>query len=263
MRKNVRRCAGLLAMILLLGGCGSSGGAGQAGSPETSQAAETVTESTSVESTTAEKTTEAVTSAEEMPETSASEEETTEAVTTAETTEAAASEEETPEAVTTAEGTTAAETAGTAAAEETAGAQQESAPAAEAPAENAVSLSDIYSQIEQQVSLNSPMTVPEEFIASYFGIDVSTAEDYLFVMSEMATSAETIVILKPAAAGKQAAIDSLQMVLDQKAAEMENYLPDQYDIVSRSSVQQTGDYVWLVISENAGAIRSIIEAGLQ
>lgn len=183
MRTNVRRYAGLLAMAVLLGGCGSSGGAGQT-TPATSQAEGT-----------------------------------------------AAAEETTPEAATT--------------------------PAAP------LSLSDIYSQIEQQVSLNSPMTVPEEFIANYFGIDVSTAEDYLFVMSEMATSAETIVILKPAAADKQAAIDSLQMVIDQKAAEMENYLPDQYDIVSRSSVQQTGDYVWLVISENAEAIQSIIEAGLQ
>lgn len=187
MRKNVRRYAGLLAMAVLLGGCGSSGGAGQT-TPATSQAEG-----------------------------------------------AAAAEETTPEAATTTSETPAAP----------------------------LSLSDIYSQIEQQVSLNSPMTVPEEFIANYFGIDVSTAEDYLFVMSEMATSAETIVILKPAAADKQAAIDSLQMVIDQKAAEMENYLPDQYDIVSRSSVQQTGDYVWLVISENAEAIQSIIEAGLQ
>ena len=251
MKKSMRRYAGLLAMVLLLGGCGSSGGAGQAGSPETSQAEGTVAETAVTEDTSAEKTTEAVTSAAETTGSEAAEN----------TTEAA--EEETTEAAAAAEETTAAETAGTAAAEETAGAQQESAPAAEAPAESAVSLSDIYSQIEQQVGLNSPMTVPEEFIANYFGIDVSAAEDYLFVMSEMATSAETIVILKPAAAGKQAAIDSLQMVIDQKAAEMENYLPDQYDIVSRSSVQQTGDYVWLVISENAGAIQPIIEAGLQ
>ena len=176
-RRIVRRCAGMMALIVLLCSCGSSGGADQPETQEISSPAEETAEETETVS--------------------------------------------------------------------------------------AADLEDIYSQIEQQVDLNSPMTVPEEFIANYFGIDVSEAEDYLFVMSEMATSAETIVIVKAGAADKQALIDSLQAVIDQKAAEMENYLPDQYDIVSRSAVQQTGDYVWLVISENDEAIKEIIEAGLQ
>ncbi len=124
-------------------------------------------------------------------------------------------------------------------------------------------LTGIYEEITQAVELNSPMEVPEEFISNYFGIDVSAAEEYLFVMSEMATSAETIVIMKPGSADRQSVADSLQQVIDQKAAEMENYLPDQYDIVSGSSVEECGDYIYLVISENADTIKDIIEAGLQ
>lgn len=250
-RSFAKSCAGMMAMVLLLGGCGSSGGADLTetvgiSSPAAESAAETETSSAAE---TAENTTEAVVTAEE----------TTEAAAAAEsTTEPATAEKETTEAP--AEDTTE-ETSETASVEETAA--ETEAPAETIAAEGTASLDEIYSQITQQVSLNSPMTVPAEFIANYFGIDVSAAEDYLFVMSEMATSAETIVIVKAGGADKQALTDSLQAVIDQKAAEMENYLPDQYDIVSRSAVQQTGDYVWLVISENADAIRTIIEAGLQ
>ncbi len=243
-RRVARRCAGMMAMVLLLGGCGASGGAdtpeaSAISTPAAESAAET--EGSSAAATT-ENTTEAA-AAEETTEAAVTEKETTEAPAETETTEETTTEtEETTEAPAEETTETAAETAA---------------------AEKAVSLEDIYSQITQQVSLNSPMTVPAEFIANYFGIDVSAAEDYLFVMSEMATSAETIVIVKAGGADKQALTDSLQAVIDQKAAEMENYLPDQYDIVSRSAVQQTGDYVWLVISENADAIRAVIEAGLQ
>ena len=258
-RRVVRRYAGMMAMVLLLGGCGSSGGAGQTETPEMTSPEETVVQTEASSEASAAETTEAAATTEETSETSVTEKETTEAAaetTAEESSETAEAAEETTEAATeTAAETEAATEAETAAATETAAETEAAAGAA--------SLNDIYSQIEQQVSLNSPMTVPEDFIANYFGIDVSSAEDYLFVMSEMATSAETIVIVKAGGADKQALADSLQTVINQKAAEMENYLPDQYDIVSRSTVHQTGDYVWMVISENAGAIESIIEAGLQ
>ncbi len=56
---------------------------------------------------------------------------------------------------------------------------------------------------------------------------------------------------------------ALQTVIDQKRSEMENYLPDQFQIVDKSSVQVQGNYVYLVISEQADAIRQIIQAGIQ
>ena len=261
-RRAVRRYAGMMAMVLLLGGCGSSGGAGRTETPEMTSPEETVVQTEVSSEASAVETTEAAASTEETSETSVTEKETTGAAaetTTEESPETAEAAEEMTEAATEAEIAAGTETATEAAAETEATTAAETAPAAA----GAASLNDIYSQIEQQVSLNSPMTVPEDFIANYFGIDVSAAEDYLFVMSEMATSAETIVIVKAGGADKQALADSLQTVINQKAAEMENYLPDQYDIVSRSTVHQTGDYVWMVISENAGAIESIIEAGLQ
>lgn len=125
------------------------------------------------------------------------------------------------------------------------------------------SVAGIYEEIAQKVSLVSPMVVPDDFISNYYGIDVSTLDEYVFSMSEAAISAETIVILKAKDSGSTGALSAaLQTVIDQKRSEMENYLPDQFQIVDKSSVQVKGDYVYLVISEQAAAIEPIIQAGI-
>lgn len=129
----------------------------------------------------------------------------------------------------------------------------------EAPKE-AKAIADIYDEITENVTLCSPFCWDEEFISSYYGIDVSSLEEYVFSMSEDATSAETIIIMKAKASTSVSGLsDCLQMVVDEKKNEMENYLPDQFEIVAKSSVQTKDHYVWLVISENADAIIKIIE----
>ena len=104
----------------------------------------------------------------------------------------------------------------------------------------------------------------DDFISNYYGIDVNTLDEYVFSMSEIATSAETVVILKAKDGGSTGQLStSLQTVIDQKKAETENYLPDQFQIVDKSSVQVSGNYVYLVISPHADSINPIIQAGIQ
>lgn len=132
----------------------------------------------------------------------------------------------------------------------------------EVTSETAKSCEEIYEEIAASVELQSPMTVPEAFVANY-GIDFSAIDDYIFAMSEMSTSVETVAIFKSGdAASRENITAALEMFADGKRAEMENYLPEQFDIVDRSSVKTSGDYVYLVISENAEAIEEIIAACL-
>lgn len=122
-----------------------------------------------------------------------------------------------------------------------------------------VSIADIYAEIESTVTLVSPMQPSEEFIFNYYGIDTSNLAEYVFEISEEATSAETVIIMKASDSADVVSLqDSLTMVLDDKAFEMQDYLPEQYDIVVESQVKTSGDYVWLVISESANEINSII-----
>lgn len=121
-------------------------------------------------------------------------------------------------------------------------------------------ITEIYEEITQKVTLYSPFCWDDEFISNYYGIDVSSLEEYVFSMSEDATSAETIIIMKAKDAASISGLsDCLQVVVDEKKNEMENYLPEQFEIVEKSSIQTKNNYVWLVISENADTITKIIE----
>ena len=51
-------------------------------------------------------------------------------------------------------------------------------------------------EITQKVELCSPVTMTDSFISNYYGIDPDKLEEYVFSMSEDATSAETIIIMK-------------------------------------------------------------------
>lgn len=128
---------------------------------------------------------------------------------------------------------------------------------------NARPVKDIYADIEQAVELHSPVEMADSFISNYYGIDPKKLEEYVFVMSEEATSAETIVIMKVKDEGDVEKISgALQVVVDEKRGEMENYLPEQFEIVDKSSVKTKGNYVYLVISESQDAIIQMIEEGI-
>lgn len=122
---------------------------------------------------------------------------------------------------------------------------------------------DIYEDIKQAVELHSPVEMADSFISNYYGIDPEKLEEYIFVMSEEATSAETIVIMKVKEEGDVEKITAaLQVVVDEKRGEMENYLPEQFEIVDKSSVKSKGNYVYLVISESQDTIVRMIEEEL-
>lgn len=216
------------AAAMMVGGCGQKAAA--EGTKETVIESQSEEESQSLEET-KEESKQAVSESESETETTA--EETTETAETALMTETAETE---------------------------AAAETTQAAAVEASVK---SVQDIYSQITGSVALISPVTMQDAFISNYYGIDPAGLSEYVFEMSEDATSAETVVILKAKNEADTASLASaLQVLVDEKKAEMETYLPEQFQIVNRSAVKTNGAYVYLVISENQDAILRIIEAGL-
>ena len=139
--------------------------------------------------------------------------------------------------------------------------EQESEP--EAASGEALSVQEIYDLVTESVTLISPVIMQDNFIENYYNIDPALLEEYVFSMSEEATSAETVVIMKLKDKADADTISAaLQLVIEEKSGEMENYLPGQYDIVKKRAVKTEGSYVYLVISEQADAIEKIIEAQL-
>lgn len=147
---------------------------------------------------------------------------------------------------------------------ESAGADsQETADASDASTKE-MSVQEIYKSVEESVQLPSMVEGDDDFISNYYGIDPANLDSYVFASAEDATLATSVIIMKAKSEDAVGTLESsLNTVKDQKAAEMQGYIPEQYDIVADSSVKTEGLYVYLVIAEDAGDIESVISAAIK
>lgn len=123
---------------------------------------------------------------------------------------------------------------------------------------------EIYRSIENSMELPSMMEGDDDFISNYYGIEPADLDSYVFASAEDATLATSVIIMKAKSEDVVEKLEaSLNTVIEQKAAEMQGYIPEQYDIVADSSVKTEGLYVYLVIAENAGDIEAVISAAVK
>lgn len=245
MKKKFMTVAMLAASMLVLNACGS----GNAEAVTTAA----VTSATEETTTAAEETTTAA-------ETSAAEETTTAAEETTAAAEESKDEKESAEAEskdekavkdeTKAEEKTEAETK----AKETTAAETKAASTGAAPA-------DIYSKVTSY--LPSMVSFDDSYISNYYGIDASQLDGYVFAAAEDVTQADTVVILKAKDAASVSTLSSqLATVKQQKEAELQDYNPTAYQVAAAGYVKTSGNYVYLIMSNNASAIDQVISANV-
>lgn len=134
----------------------------------------------------------------------------------------------------------------------------------ETQGQGAADLRSVYDSVGEAVELPSMVEGDDDYISNYYGIDPADLEDYIFAEAEDATLASCVIMMKAKDADAAGRVETaLNTVLDQKAAEMQDYIPEQYDIVTDSSVKTSGTYVYLVISEDKGDIESVIASALK
>lgn len=235
----------LAASMLVLNACGSGAADAVTTAAVTSAAAETTTATeettTAAETTVAEETT---TAAEE---TTVAAEESKDAK---ESAEAESKDEKAVKDETKAEEKTEAETK----AEETTAAETKAASTGAAPA-------DIYSKVTSY--LPSMVSFDDSYISNYYGIDASQLDGYVFAAAEDVTQADTVVILKAKDAASVSTLSSqLATVKQQKEAELQDYNPTAYQVAAAGYVKTSGNYVYLIMSNNASAIDQVISANV-
>lgn len=120
-------------------------------------------------------------------------------------------------------------------------------------------LSEIYAEIEEKVELPKMVTLNDNYIANYFGIDLTGLDEYVFTNAEEIIYADTVIMMKAKPeTDKDVLKDALDTMIEHKKAELENYLPEQFQIVEKCKVQTAGDYVYLIISDKAEDIEAVI-----
>lgn len=248
MKKRFMTVAMLAASMLVLNACGSGNAEAVTTAAVTSAAAETTTATeettTAAETTVAEETT---TAAEET--TAAAEESKDEK----ESAEAESKDENAVKDETKADEKNEA-AAQDAKAEETTAAETKAASTGAAPA-------DIYSKVTSY--LPSMVSFDDSYISNYYGIDASQLDGYVFAAAEDVTQADTVVILKAKDASSVSTLSSqLATVKQQKEAELQDYNPTAYQVAAAGYVKTSGNYVYLIMSNNASAIDQVISANV-
>ena len=139
-------------------------------------------------------------------------------------------------------------------AEETTAAETKAASTGAAPA-------DIYSKVTSY--LPSMVSFDDSYISNYYGIDASQLDGYVFAAAEDVTQADTVVILKAKDASSVSTLSSqLATVKQQKEAELQDYNPTAYPVAAAGYVKTSGNYVYLIMSNNASAIDQVISANV-
>ena len=248
MKKRFMTVAMLAASMLVLNACGSGNAEAVTTAAVTSAAAETTTATeettTAAETAVAEETTTAV------EETTAAAEESKDEK---ESAEAESKDEKAVKDETKADEKNEA-AAQDAKAEETTAAETKAASTGAAPA-------DIYSKVTSY--LPSMVSFDDSYISNYYGIDASQLDGYVFAAAEDVTQADTVVILKAKDASSVSTLSSqLATVKQQKEAELQDYNPTAYQVAAAGYVKTSGNYVYLIMSNNASAIDQVISANV-
>ncbi len=125
------------------------------------------------------------------------------------------------------------------------------------------SLAKLYEDLEKNVEFEQTFEAPEEYVENAFGITSDMYEDSVIYIADSELSACTVAILKTTDKDNmETLIELLKTYKTSKEDELEDYLPEQYDLVKDSKVVTKGEYVYLVISDKASEITKFIEAAL-
>ena len=123
-----------------------------------------------------------------------------------------------------------------------------------------IPLSTVMQEIRANVPLPEMLDLTADNLSDYFGIDSGEITDFAVCINANGYEKEEIVLLRATdTACVQSLAEKLNTSLDNAAAEMQNYLPQQYALVKASAVRIDGLVVSLCISENAEQIDAVLD----
>ncbi len=124
-------------------------------------------------------------------------------------------------------------------------------------------LKAIMQSIKDQITLSDDMmTVSDSSkLLDYYGIDSATVKDFQVMMNSSGVEQDEIVMIEAVDEDSAKTIsEKLNARLEDKKNQMKNYLPDQYAMLQKCSVEQKGLYVYMFLSDDAKTMESIFNS---
>lgn len=142
-------------------------------------------------------------------------------------------------------------------------APETAAPAAESQAGESPDLEAVYHNFEETFELPEMAAVSEKRRDAILGIAPEDCLQAVTLLCGDSVRADEIWMIE--AAGDDAAdriAELAQARLDQRAQEMENYLPDQLQIVKQAKLVREGRFIGLFVSPDADAMEEAFRAAI-
>ena len=144
-----------------------------------------------------------------------------------------------------------------------AGCGQEEVGTQPAASTDAVDLGAVMQEMLDTVSLPEMMTLTDSDLTDYFGLEAAWYADCAACINANGYEKDEIILVHAADADSVPQIkDCLQTVLENAAAEMQNYIPEQYAMIRNCAVESDGLYVWLFISDAADQLQTILDKSI-
>lgn len=145
--------------------------------------------------------------------------------------------------------------------EEPAAAETDTQKAEETASQNTepASVQELYQLVRDQ--LPDMYEADDDFLMNYYGIDASLLKEYVFASCEDAARVDSVILLRVKdEKDAPAVIESLNGLIAQMEAEMDNYNPEAHELVKAAAVRQHGDLIDLVISADREKLISLLDS---
>lgn len=122
-----------------------------------------------------------------------------------------------------------------------------------------VNLNDVMTKISSEITLPEMTSITDasQFNTKY-GITEDMAKSFVAQINAGGVDQDEIVMVEATSADNAKAVaDKLQARLDSKAKQCKDYLPEQYEFVSKSKVNTNGNYVSMFVSKDQDKMTEI------
>lgn len=123
-------------------------------------------------------------------------------------------------------------------------------------------VADIYAQIESEVAMPEMLTMSDDDLYDYWGIDVSSYSEYVFKYADGLYADHIFIIRSDDESVRADAKEFFDSYVNYVTTSLANYNPEEAGKIEKAVVKTSGNCVYLVISDDVSTICSIIEAGI-
>lgn len=125
-------------------------------------------------------------------------------------------------------------------------------------------IAEIYADITAKVTLPELLELDAAETLAYVGIPEAAYSEGVALIPADAVLGDMLFIYHAADKDSLETIKAkLESFRTQKLNEMNNYIPAEYDKINASEIKTSGDYVWLVVSDDAATILETIESAIK